>query len=54
MEDGYGNILSEESEPEGLRVSDLNDYYPNLFIPEFEKRELKRTNITYSAYVKSA
>ena len=54
MEDGYGNILSEESEPEGLRVNDLNDYYPNLFIPEFEKRELKRTNITYSAYVKSA
>ena len=54
MEDGYGNILSEESEPEGLRISDLNDYYPNLFIPEFEKRELKRTNITYSAYVKSA
>lgn len=54
LEDGYGNILSEESKPEGLRISDLNDYYPNLFIPEFEKRELKRTNITYSAYIKSA
>jgi hypothetical protein len=54
LEDGYGNILSEESEPEGLRISDLNDYYPNLWIPEFKQRELKRTNITYSAYVKSA
>ena len=54
LEDGYGNILSEESKPEGLRIGDLNDYYSNLFIPEFEKRELKRTNITYSAYIKSA
>jgi len=54
LENGYGNILSEESVPEGLRLNDLNDYYPNLFIPEFEKRELKRTNITYSAYIKSA
>ena len=45
--------MSEVSKPEGLRISDLTDYYPNLHIPEFDQVR-KRTNITYSAYIKSA
>ena len=28
--------------------------YENMFLPEFENQERKRTNITYSAYIKSA
>jgi hypothetical protein len=54
MEDGYGNLLDERSQTEGLRIHDLNNHYIDMFIPEFEARQNKRTNITYSAYVKSA
>ena len=54
LEDGHGGILNEVSQPEGLRVQDLTEYYPNMFLPEFENQERKRTNITYSAYIKSA
>ena len=50
---GASFLMSEVSKPEGLRISDLTDYYPNLHIPEFDQVR-KRTNITYSAYIKSA
>ena len=53
LENGHGALMSEVSKPEGLRISDLTDYYPNLHIPEFDQVR-KRTNITYSAYIKSA
>jgi hypothetical protein len=53
LETGTGTLMSEVSKPEGLRISDLTDYYPNLHIPEFDQVR-KRTNITYSAYIKSA
>ena len=54
LETGTGTLMSEVSKPEGLRVQDLNEYYPKMFMPEFENQERKRTNITYSAYIKSA
>ena len=54
LEDGHGALMREDSKPEGLRVQDLTEYYPNMFLPEFENQERKRTNITYSAYIKSA
>ena len=54
LEDGTGAVMSEVSKPEGLRMQDLTEYYPNMFVPEFENQERKRTNITYSAYIKSA
>ncbi len=54
LETGTGAIMTEESKPEGLRMQDLTTYYPNMFLPEFENQERKRTNITYSAYIKSA
>ena len=50
---GASFLMNEVSKPEGLRISDLTDYYPNLHIPEFDQVR-KRTNITYSAYIKSA
>ncbi len=53
LENGHGGLMKEESNPEGLRVQDLSNYYPLMFVPEFENRERKRTNITYSAYIKS-
>lgn len=54
LEDGTGAVMSEESKPEGLRIQDLTEYYPTMFLPEFKNQERKRTNITYSAYIKSA
>ena len=54
LEDGTGNVLSEVSKAEGLRIKDLDNYYPNLHVPEYQNQERKRTNITYSAYIKSA
>ncbi len=51
---GSSFLMREDSKPEGLRMQDLTEYYPNMFIPEFENQERKRTNITYSAYIKSA
>ena len=54
LEDGTGNVLSEESNPEGLRISDLDTYFPNHYMSEFDSHARKRTNITFSAYIKSA
>ena len=51
---GSSFLMREDSKPEGLRMQDLTEYYPNMFLPEFENQERKRTNITYSAYIKSA
>ena len=54
LEDGNGNILSEESNSEGLRVYDFDNYLPKMVIPDFPLHERKRTNIAFSTYVKSA
>lgn len=54
MEDGYGNLLNEDSIPEGLRIGDLDYAYPNMFMPKFKTNERKRIDLSYSAYVKSA
>ena len=54
LETGTGTLMSEVSKPEGLRIQDLTTYYPNMELPEFKNQERKRTNITYSAYIKSA
>jgi hypothetical protein len=51
---GHDAVLDEVSNPEGLRIYDFNNTYPNTFIAELPKHERKRTNIAYSAYVKSA
>ena len=53
LEDGTGAIMSEVSKPEGLRVQDMETMFPNTFIKKFSDHARKRTNITYSAYVKS-
>lgn len=53
LEDGTGVIMSEVSKPEGLRIQDMETFFPNTFIPKFSDHARDRTNITYSAYVKS-
>ena len=53
LEDNTGGILNEECKSEGLRVQDLTELYNRYYIPEFDKRQRKRTNVTYSSYVKS-
>ena len=51
---GASFLMSEVSKPEGLRISDLDTYFPNLHLPEYELQARKRTNITFNAYIKSA
>jgi len=53
LEDGTGVIMSEVSKPEGLRIQDMETLFPNTFIPKFSDHDRDRTNVTYSAYVKS-
>ena len=54
LEDGYGNVMVETPKYEGLRISSFDNYFPNRYSDEYEKSYAnKRTNLTYSAYVKS-
>ena len=53
-EGGLSHILSEETEHEGLRISDLDSYLPNMRVSDYPLHERKRTNIAFSSYVKSA
>lgn len=53
MEDNSGSVLMEESIKEGLRISSLENYYPKFYVSEYDKHKNLRTNLTFSAYVKS-
>ena len=54
LENGTGTMMMETPKYEGLRMSDIETYFPLRYSDEFEKSFAnKRTNITYSAYVKS-
>ncbi len=54
MEDNSGSVLMEESIKEGLRISDLEHYYPKFYVSEYDNHKNLRTNLTFNAYVKSA
>ena len=54
LEDGTGNVLSEESNVEGIRINDYSYYFPKIYVSEFPLHERRRTNLTFSAYIKSA
>ena len=51
---GVDGVLDERAESEGMRINQFNTYLPKLFIHDLPKHERKRTNIAFSAYVKSA
>ncbi len=53
LEDGHGVLMSEVSKPEGIRISDMETYFPNTFIPKFSDHARHRTNIAYATYIKS-
>jgi hypothetical protein len=53
LEDGHGALLDERSEPEGLRIQDLDYYYPKTYIPQYDLNEKHRTNLAFSTYVLS-
>jgi len=54
LENGTGNVLIETPKYEGIRISDYENYFPRRYSDEYEKSFAnKRTNLTYSAYVKS-
>jgi len=54
LENGTGNIMSEESKPEGLRISDLDTYFPLHTTSYYSDVPNLRSNIAFSSYIKSA
>lgn len=54
LEDGTGNIMSEESKPEGISISDLDTYFPKHTVNYYSDVPNLRTNIAFSSYIKSA
>jgi hypothetical protein len=54
LEDGTGNVLSEETRPEGIRIYDLEHYLPKMYVADLPLHERRRTNLTFNAYIKSA
>ena len=54
LENGVGNVMLETPKYEGLRISEFENYFPHRYTDEYEKSFAnKRTNLTYSAYVRS-
>jgi hypothetical protein len=54
LEDGTGNVMVETPKYEGIRINEFETYFPRRYSDEYEKSFAnKRTNLTYSAYVKS-
>jgi len=54
LEDGYGSILLEESDPSGLTFNHLQNFLPSLRMKNFDNQSNKRTHIAHSSYVKSS
>ena len=54
LEDGSGNVMIEGAKSEGLKISDLDNMYPKFYVSDYENHQRKRTNLTFSAYIKSA
>ena len=54
LEDGYGSILLEDSDPSGLTFNSLQSLLPSIRIKNFDIQNKKRSNIAHSAYVKSS
>ena len=54
LENGVGNVMLETPKYEGLRISEFENYFQHRYTDEYEKSFAnKRTNLTYSAYVRS-
>ena len=54
LEDGYGSVLLESSQESGLSIEDFDAFLPNIRLGEIDEHSFKRTNITFSATVKSS
>ena len=54
LENGTGNIMTEESKPEGLRISDLETYFPQHTVNYYSDVPNFRSNLAFSSYIKSA
>ena len=54
LEDGYGSVLLEDSDPSGLTFDSMQSLLPSMRIKNFDIQNKKRSNIAHSAYVKSS
>ena len=54
LEDGHGSVLLETSKESGMTFEDYDSQLPNFRLKSFDEKFLKRTNITWNAYVTSS
>ena len=54
LENGYGSVLLESSQESGISIEDFDAFLPNIRLGEIDEHSFKRTNITFSATVKSS
>ena len=54
LEDGYGSVLLEDSDPSGLTFNSLQSLLPSIRMKNFDIQSKKRSSIAHSAYVKSS
>ena len=53
-EGGSGHVLLEDSKRDGLRVNQLNELLGTQYVGEYNLKDNRRVNITYSSYVNSS
>ncbi len=53
-EGGSGHVLLENTKRDGLRVSQLNELLGTQYVGEYDLKDNRRINITYSSYVNSS
>tara|TARA_Y100001954_G_scaffold57189_1_gene61631 strand:- start:26 stop:3889 length:3864 start_codon:yes stop_codon:yes gene_type:complete len=54
LEDGISAVLSEETEDEGLTISQLDSILGNTYINDLDELARRRTNVAFSSYVNSS
>ena len=53
-EGGSGHILMEETKRDGMRISQLNELLGTQYIDEYDLKDNRRVNFTFSSYVNSS
>ena len=53
-EGGGGHILTEETKRDGMRISQINELLGTQYIDEYDLKDNRRVNFTFSSYVNSS
>ena len=53
-EGGSGHVLLEDSKRDGMRISQLNELLGTQYVDEYDLKDNRRVNFTFSSYVNSS